>query len=272
MKKLMMISSLLLIIALSFAQTTVPPGGIKPYPGDTQLVNQTVTSPPLIPPILSQVAIIIIGAFIVLGMFAVFILIVLLMIKLIFPAKPLQEWEKLRKERIAMAKGWNGSNMDIVSLSGNREEDIPTSILGWCTGFKAEHTFDYVTYHTGLPAFLFMLKKLKGPKFQLYIPILDIMIPEDHIIQVESNKRGSLGKNLVIYASGVSMEVQGYEVPNSSAIPLSKRMKMERADIIARTHAKTASHIPEISEKLWEGGKEHFKKRDSEPSRSPAGK
>jgi hypothetical protein len=267
----MFVLSLLLMLAVPFSQS-VAPGEIKPYPGSVPMVNQTITQPPLIPPMITTGIVIIIGIFVVLGMFAAFILIVLLMIKFIFPAKPLQEWEKLRKERVAMAKGWNGSTLDVVSLSGNRDEDIPPTVLGYCTGFKAEKAFDYVTYHTGLPGYLFLLRYLKGQKFQLYIPILDIMIPDDHIIQVEPTKRGALGKNLVIYATGVSVEVQGYESPNSTTVPVSSRMKAERSDIISRTHAKTASHIPEISEKLWEGGKEHFKKRDSEPSRAPAGK
>jgi len=272
MKYKMFVLSLLLIVAISYSQAQVKPGELKPFPGSVTTVNQTITQPPIIPPILTQIVVIIIGVFIVIGMFAAFILVVLLMIKFIFPPKPIQEWERTRKERIAMAKGWNGTNLEVVSLLGNKDEDVPPSVLGWCTGFKAEVAFDYITYHTGLPGYLFLLKKIKGPKFQLYIPILDITIPEDHVIQVEPKKRGAIGRNLVIYASGVISGTEGYDEPNSSSVPISSRMKLERAEIIARVHSKTASHIPEISEKLWEGSREHFKKRDSEPSRSPAGR
>jgi len=258
--------TLLLISMLSYSQATT---AIKPYP-DQETEQKVITQPPLIPPIVWTGIMVIVGIFVVLGMFGGFILVILLLIKFMFPPKPIPEFEKLKQERISSAKHWNGSSLDTVRLIG--DSNVPPSTIGYCTGFKAEQTFDYITYHHGTPAFLFILRMLKGPKFQLHIPILNITIPEDHIIQLEPSKHSVPGREVLIYASGVSQAQSKYEVPNTSDIAIHKRMEMERAEIIARTHGKTASHVAEISEKMWESTKEHFKKRDNEPSKSPAGR
>jgi hypothetical protein len=265
-----LIISILFLSILSYSQATE---AIKPYPGTTGPTKDVqVVKEPWIPPAIMNI-IIILGA-IAAGfvLFALFILVVLIMIKMIFPPKPIREHEKMFKERIFLAKRWNGTNLDKLHLIGDPMTGVPPSTVGYCTGYKAESKFDYVTYHHGAPGILFLFKLFKGPKFQLHIPILDITIPEDRIIEIEPSKHGIPGRDFFIFASGLTPSHSGYEMPNTTDIPIHKRMEHERAELIARAHGRTASLIPEAAEKLWESSKEHFKKRDSEPSKAPAGK
>jgi len=254
---------LCLMSTLIFAQTQP----IKTYPGAT---TQETTKAPLIPPIITQIVIALIGVLIFLVMVSIFIIVVLLLIRHFFGNKVVPEAEKLKKERISKAKSWSGSNLDFIALLGD-DKKVPSSIIGYCSGFAAEANFDYITYHTGLPSYMLLFRLLKGPKFQLHIPIIDLTIPSDHIIQVEPDLHTAPGRTIFIFASGL-MNSTDYEIPNTTTISISKRMKFERADIISRTHSETASMLPQLGEKFWESTKEHYKKRDAESAKSQSGR
>jgi len=264
MKLNAIIAILLVMLCAVFAQAD----GIKPYPGTVQTVEKV--NPPLIPPIVTQAVVAIIGVIIFLVMFTIFIIFVLFILKLIFGNKPIPAAEMIRREKIADAKGWNGSDLNLVETEGSGS--VQGNIQGYCSGFKAEGEWDYITYHSGLPGYLFILKMLKGPRFQVHIPILDIMIPADHIIQLKPTDHTPPGRRLKIFASGIMNAHSGYEMPNTTSVPISVRMEHEREDVVARTHGDTASLLPKLGELYWEAKEEHFKKRNSEPSKSPAGR
>jgi len=252
-------------MSASFAQTL-------PYPGqDPNVETEPVATQPLIPPLISQAILIIGGLFIVLVFGMIFVLGVLIMIKFIFGSPKIELAEQIRRKKIGESKGWNGTNLGVVELAGDNKS-VPPSTIGYCTGFKAESDFDYITYHTGLPGYLFLLRMIKGPAFQIHIPILDINIPSDSIIQIEPELHSTPGRTLLIHASGIEPSHSGYEKTNNSKITIASRMRQERDEVIAQTHGKTASLIPEIAEHIWEGSKEHFKKRSAESSKTPSGR
>jgi hypothetical protein len=263
--------TMLLFVSLVYSQTAAQTG-IKPYPGAEPELEAKATAP-LIPPIISQliivVGIVVIGAL----MITVFIIVMLFIVKMIFGDKKLPEAEIIMKERVASCKSWNGTQLGYLELSGDGDK-VPQSTIGHMTGFKAEGAFDYMTYHTGAPPYMFLFKMLsrQGSRFQLHIPIIDITIPPDHIVQIEQKLHSALGRRTTIYASGLQQAQSHYEMPNNSTIKISERMGMERDEMIARMHGATASLLPELSENLWESGKEYHKKKGAESSRAPAGK
>jgi len=238
---------LLLSTNLLFAQE-----GIKPYPG----AQQQEMEEKVVPPNPFVVAIIqVIGVIIILGvalvMILIFFAVMLFIIKILFFSKKIPEFEILKKERIARCKSWNGSNLGIVRLFGEKK-NIQGSIIGYCSGFCAEGEFDYITYHMGLPSYLLVLKLLKGPRFQIHIPIIDITIPRDFIIQLSPDEHSQPGTEIWLYGSGLVNAQSGYEALNTTKINIDERMKLERADLIARAHGETASYVQQLSEIYWE--------------------
>lgn len=256
--------TLFLLAVTAFAQQA-----IQPYPGGNG-ETEAVPTAPLLPPIVSQGILIIGGIIIFLGFFAGLVIVLLIVLRMVFPPKQLPSTEESKKNRIAECKSWNGTNLNFVGLAGDTR--TPPSTIGYCSGFKSEGKFDYITYHTGLPGYLFPIKKLKGESFQLHIPFIDITIPPDHIIQIEPELHGAPGRMMLIFASGLVPVHSGYEAPNTSNFKIRRRMEMERAETIAKEHGRTASLLPELAEKLWESDKQHFKKREAEPSRSSGGR
>jgi len=241
------ILSLLLLIALVSAQSNT---GLQPYPGTEQELEAKATPSP-IPPIFWWI----IGGTLGLGfaavMFLVFIAIILFVIKILFFNKRVPEYEILKKERIGRCKSWNGSNLGIVRLFGDKK-NIQGTVVGYCSGFAAEGEFDYITYHTGLPGYLFLLKMIKGPRFQLNIPIIDISIPRDFIIQLTNEEHSAPGPEIWLYGSGVVFVQSGYEAINTTTIDIATRMKMEQSELVARSHGEMASLLPRLAEEYWD--------------------
>ena len=246
MKMQYIMLSLLLIIALVSAQT---PSGLQPYPGQQQLEPKPTN--PIIPPIFWWI----IGGILGLGfaavMFLIFIAVVLFVIKILFFNKRVPEYEILKKERIGRCKSWNGSNLNIVRLFGDKK-NIQGTTVGYCSGFAAEGEFDYISYHTGLPGYLFILKMLKGPRFQLNIPIINISIPRDFIIQLTTEEHSSPGPEIWLYGSGLVNAQSGYEALNTTTVDIATRMKMEQSELVSRAHGETASLIPRLAEEYWD--------------------
>jgi hypothetical protein len=256
---------MLFLLVIAQAQDT----GLRPFPGANSTTDVKATGP-MIPPMVSQI--LVAGAAIVIGliMITIFLVVIALVLKWLFGSKKPIEAEVIRKNRIADCKGWNGSELSVVELAG--DGTVQPSIHGWCTGFKAEGEWDYITYHTGLPGYMFLFKMLKGPRFQLFIPIVDIMIPPDHIIQLHPKEHTPPGRRILVYASGIRAAHSGYEMANTSLVTISERMKHERDDVIARMHGETASLLPKLAEDYWEAKQEHFKKKGAESSKASAGK
>jgi hypothetical protein len=184
-------------------------------------------------------------------MFLVFIAVVLFVIKILFFNKRVPEFEIAKKERIGRCKSWNGSNLNIVRLFGDKK-NIQGTIIGYCSGFAAEAEFDYITYHTGLPGYLFILKMIKGPRFQLNIPIINISIPRDFIIQLKNEEHSAPGPEIWLYGSGLVPVQSGYEALNTSTVDIPERMKMEQSELVSRAHGETASLIPRLAEEYWD--------------------
>lgn len=260
---------LVILLLMTLLLSTFAQGDIKPYPGDAG--TQPAPSQPLIPPLVSQAILIVGGIIVFCGFFLALFFVLLIVLRLIFPPKKLPDSEVVRRNRISDCKGWGGTNLYLVQLAGD-SKSVPTSILGFCSGFKAEGKFNYITYHTGMPSYFFVLKRLKGSNFQLHIPFIDITIPPDHIIQIEPDLHSVPGKTIVIYSSGIMLGNSDYEIPNTSSVLMHERMEIERNELIARAHGVTASHTRELAETFWESKPEHFKKRDAESNRVPAGK
>jgi len=247
MKMQYIILSLLLIISLVFSQS---PSGIKPYPGQTQELVPTPTNP-IIPPIFWWIlAGILFLGFSAVG-FLIFIAIILFIIKILFFNKRVPEFEIAKKERISRCKSWNGSNLNIVRLFGDKK-NVQGTIIGYCSGIAAEGEFDYITYHTGLPGYLFPLKMLKGPRFQLHIPIIDICIPRDFVIQLKNEEHSAPGPEIWLYGSGLVPVQSGYEGLNTTTVDIATRIKMEQSELVARAHGETASFVARLSEEYWD--------------------